>query len=224
MRPSAHLTREEEQALARRFRDHGDLAARDRLVMAHLPLGRALARRAKAGGLQREDLEQQAVLGLIRSAETFDPGRGVRFNTLARWWVRTFLDDYIVRNAQVVRPSLSGGRGSRIAGIRIVSLDQPVGGEEGSTLGDVIPDERPLPDEIVAQIIDAEAGASRVAVALAKLSARSRAVVEGRFVEGAKLRTIGDRLGVSSERVRQIEAAALKRLRQLMRRRADHGN
>jgi RNA polymerase sigma-32 factor len=217
MRDPARLSRDEEQALARRFRDHGDIAARDRLVLAHLPLGRALANRAKAGGVPREDLEQQAVLGLIRSVESFDPERGLRFNTFARWWVRAFLDRYILRNARLVRPSLGKGRGKRLAGIRVVSLDQPIGGdEEGLRLADVFADEAPLPDELAAVSIDGEVRASRIDVALASLDARSRAVVEGRFLEGARLRVIGERLGLSKERVRQIESAALKRLRELI--------
>jgi RNA polymerase sigma-32 factor len=210
------LTREEEQALARRWREHADLAARDRLVLAHLPLGRLLARRCKAHGVATDDLEQQAVLGLIRSADGFDPERGLRFGTFARWWVRTFLDDYVVRNARVVRPPLGKGRGKRLNEIRMVSFDQPAGGEEQSPLADMIPDEAPLPDEGATIAIDGETTSERLAAALAALDRRSRAVVEGRFLEGALLRVVGERLGISKERVRQIESAALKRLRQLM--------
>lgn len=211
------LTREEEQALARRWRDAHDIAARDRLVLAHLPMGKALARRCKAHGVAREDLEQQAVLGLIKSADGFDPERGLRFSTFARWWVNAFLTEYVVRNAGVVRPSLRKGRGNRLAGIRIMSLDQPVGGGEANArLADIIADEGPLPDELATLAIDGAFRASSIGVALARLDQRSRAVVEGRFVEGAQLRVVGDRLGISKERVRQIEAAALKRLRQML--------
>ena len=218
MRSCPQLTREDEQVLARRFRDHGDIDARDRLVLAHLPLGSALAKQSRAAGVPREDLEQEAVLGLIKSAESFDPDRGIRFSTFARWWVRSFLDDYIVRNARLVRPSLSRAGGNRIADAVIMSLDEPVIGDgKNSTLADIIPDDRPLPDEAASQAIDGEVIAGRVGHALVRLDARSRAVVEGRFLEGARLRVISERLGISIERVRQIEVAALKRLRRLMR-------
>lgn len=218
MRVRPQLTREEEQVLARRFRDHGDIAARDRLLLAHLPLGIAIATRSRAAGVLREDLEQQAVLGLIKSVESFDPDRGVRFSTFARWWVRCFLDAYIIRNARLVRPSLrSKGRGNRVAGITVVPLDKLVGREgDRSTLADIIPDDRPLPDEVAARAIDGEVSVGDIGVALASLDGRSRVVIEARFFEGAKLHVIGERLGVTKERVRQIEAAALKRLRRLM--------
>lgn len=216
MRAADILTRDEEQVLARRWRDERDLAARDRLVLAHLPLGRVLARRCKARGVGLDDLEQQAVLGLIKSADGFDPERGLRFGTYARWWVRTFLDDYVVRNARPVRPPLGRPRGERLSSIRTISFDQPAGGEERSQLAEIIPDDAPLPDELAAAAIDGGTTSDRLAAALAALDQRSRTVIESRFLGGAQLRVVGERLGISKERVRQIESAALKRLRELI--------
>ncbi len=93
-----------ERRLARAWLDDGDSAARDRLVRAHRPL--AVAAAARAGGRGRapdDDLVQQACLGLLKAADKFDPDRGFRFSTYARWWVRAEIQDYKIRDWSLVR-------------------------------------------------------------------------------------------------------------------------
>jgi len=103
-----------------------------------------------------------------------------------------------------------------VADARGRSLDEPVegtGGEFGS-LGDLLAD--PLSAEAYEAVIDAVAG-EQVRALLSRLTDRERDVVRGRFGfegEPEKLVDVGERLGVSAERVRQIEERALAKLRQ----------
>src|SRR3954447_7632806 len=73
----AGLSRVQSARLQRAYRLHGDLAARERLIEAYLPLARALARRFAHRGEQIEDLEQVGTLGLIKAVDRFEPALGV---------------------------------------------------------------------------------------------------------------------------------------------------
>jgi RNA polymerase primary sigma factor len=92
------------------------------------------------------------------------------------------------------------------------SLDQPIGDEEDAVLGDFVPGEGPLPDEQVEDILRSQA----VAQALLALDERQRRVLVERYgLDGSEPKTleeIGRRLGLTRERVRQIEVESLRRL------------
>jgi RNA polymerase primary sigma factor len=95
----------------------------------------------------------------------------------------------------------------------VASLDRQVGdGVDDASLGDLLGDDGPSPDELVERRIEADA----LRAALAELPARERVVVGMRYglggAEPAPLREIGQRMGLTPERVRQIESAALLRL------------
>ena len=97
------LTREEEVELAQRI-ERGDLAAKERLINSNLRLVVKFALRYAGHGLSREDLVQEAMLGLIRAAEKFDWRRGYKFSTYAVLWIK-----------QAVQRGLDNtGRGVRI--------------------------------------------------------------------------------------------------------------
>ena len=104
------LTREEEQALARRYRDEKDQDAARRLVVANLSLVVKIAlmfRRAIANAL---DLIQEGNLGLLQAVEKFDPDMGVRFTTYAAWWVKAYILKYLLDNARLVRVGTTNAR------------------------------------------------------------------------------------------------------------------
>jgi RNA polymerase sigma factor (sigma-70 family) len=66
----------------------GDRAARDELIMGHLWLVERLAQELDACPLAVEDRFSEGIFGLARAVELFDPGRGVRFSSYARHWIR----------------------------------------------------------------------------------------------------------------------------------------
>jgi RNA polymerase sigma factor (sigma-70 family) len=81
----------------------GDREARARLVAESLPLLRRLARRYRGRGVEDEDLEHDAVVGLLRALERFDPSRGTPFWAYARWWVRQSLQQALAESGRAVR-------------------------------------------------------------------------------------------------------------------------
>ncbi|WP_287368293.1 sigma-70 family RNA polymerase sigma factor, partial [Mesorhizobium sp.] len=87
-RSKPFLTREQEQALAIRWRDHRDEAALHQIVEAHRPLVLTIAKKFARSPVPSEDLIQEGNVGLMIAAKKFEPERGLRFSTYAQWWVR----------------------------------------------------------------------------------------------------------------------------------------
>jgi len=130
---TAMLAAEEERALARAWRDEGDVEARNRLVTAFTPLALSLTQRfTKARAQDDPDMVQHAYLGLMRAADGFDPDRGVRFSTYAAWWVRAELQDYRMTNWSVVRRGRSAK--ARKAFFRLGPVENALPGLPGESV------------------------------------------------------------------------------------------
>src|SRR5437879_4326003 len=97
------LTAEEEQKLARRFRDAEDLEAARELVVSHLRLVVAVARGYLGYGLPHADLIQEGNIGLMKAVKRFDPDRGVRLVSFAIHWIKAEMHEYILRNWRLVK-------------------------------------------------------------------------------------------------------------------------
>ena len=97
------LSAEEEQALARRFRDSNDLESARQLVVSHLRLVVALARGYLGYGLPHADLIQEGNIGLMKAVKRFDPDRGVRLVSFAIHWIKAEMHEYILRNWRLVK-------------------------------------------------------------------------------------------------------------------------
>lgn len=97
------LTREEEQALAVRYRDSADQEAARRLVTSNLRLVLKLAHEYRRSGQSLSDLVQEGNLGLLQSLRKFDPTRGVRLSSYASFWIRAYMLRYILNNWNLVR-------------------------------------------------------------------------------------------------------------------------
>ena len=102
-----------------------------------------------------------------------------------------------------------------------ISLNGPIGGDDQSDSaerGDFLVDDRPLPDETVGDDIDSQRRSAMLNDALSQLSERELRIVRQRRLteESATLEELGAQLGISKERVRQIESRALEKLRKLL--------
>lgn len=175
---------------------------RKALVEANQGLVISIVKKYANGYVPIEDLIQEGNLGLIVAAERFDPERGWQFSTYAVWWIR----DYVGRATRDV--TMNGGQ--------LQSLDLPVGEDGDSTLVDFIPDENAVsPCELAEENELKELVTEMVSC----LKPRERRVIELRFgLNGThehSLEETGETLGISKERVRQIEVKALGRLRKL---------
>jgi RNA polymerase sigma-32 factor len=104
------LTREEEQELARRYRDTGDREALFRLVTANLMMVVHVARSFRRAARNLLDLIQEGNIGLLQAIERFDPDVGVRLPTYAGWWVRAYMVKFLLDNVRLVRVGTTNAR------------------------------------------------------------------------------------------------------------------
>jgi RNA polymerase primary sigma factor len=96
------LTREEENALARKIKDTGDQGATEHLVTANLRLVVKVARAFVRSGRDIGDLIAEGNLGLIIAAKRFDPDFGTRFSSYAVPWIKQSIMRYLCTHAQIV--------------------------------------------------------------------------------------------------------------------------
>ncbi|HEX8824689.1 MAG TPA: RNA polymerase factor sigma-32 [Archangium sp.] len=96
------LTQPEEQALARRFRQ-GDLAAGHQLVTSNLRFVVKVAYEYRSYGFKMSDLIQEANIGLMKAVQKFDPDKGIRLISYAVWWIRAYLQNYILKSWSLVK-------------------------------------------------------------------------------------------------------------------------
>jgi len=97
------LSREEEVALAIRFRSDGDLEAARELVLSHLRFVVHIARGYLGYGLPMGDLVQEGNVGLMKAVKRFDPNVGVRLVSFAVHWIRAEIHEYVLRNWRLVK-------------------------------------------------------------------------------------------------------------------------
>ena len=97
------LTVEEEQELAIRLREDGDLDAARQLVVAHLRFVVHIASGYQGYGLPMADLIQEGNVGLMKAVKRFDPTVGVRLVTFAVHWIRAEIHEFILRNWRLVK-------------------------------------------------------------------------------------------------------------------------
>ena len=97
------LSAEEEYALAKSFRDNGDLEAARLLVLSHLRFVAKIARGYSGYGLPQADLIQEGGIGLMKAVKRFDPDVGVRLIAFAVHWIRAEIHEYVLRNWKIVK-------------------------------------------------------------------------------------------------------------------------
>ena len=97
------LSREDERALAERFRSQEDLQAARELVLSHLRFVVHIARGYSGYGLPMGDLIQEGNVGLMKAVKRFDPGLNVRLVSFAVHWIRAEIHEYVLRNWRLVK-------------------------------------------------------------------------------------------------------------------------
>lgn len=97
------LTREQEQELATRYRETGDKRAAEMLVTSNLRFVVKVAAEYSKFGARLIDLIQEGNVGLMHAVREFNPYKGVRLITYAVWWIRGYIQDYLMRQYSMVR-------------------------------------------------------------------------------------------------------------------------
>jgi len=252
------LSREDEQSLARRFRDQGDLDAARELVMAHLRFVVHIAKGYTGYGLPLADLIQEGNVGLMKAVKRFDPDYDVRLVSFAVHWIRAEIHEFVLKNWRIVKVATTKAQRKLFFNLRkakrslswltaeetaAVAKDLGVSPQEVSEMEqrlhsrdaifDPAPDADedstfapaaylPSPDADPARIVEKadwnDDATERMIDALDTLDDRSRRILEQRWLSEKKLtlHELADEYGVSAERIRQIEANAIKKLRTAM--------
>ncbi len=253
------LTAEDEQALARRYREEEDLDAARELVHSHLRFVVHVARGYNGYGLQIGDLIQEGNIGLMKAVKRFDPDQGVRLVSFAVHWIRAEMHEFILKNWRIVKVATTKAQRklffnlrkskSRLGWmnaeeVRLVAKDLNVSEREvlemesrlsGRDIGFDAPsdeDDDHAPPSPAAYLRAADEDPSQsyeredeednqlalLREGLAGLDARSRDIIKRRWLDADSkitLQELADEYGVSAERIRQIEANALKKMRGL---------
>lgn len=97
------LTEEEEKKYSIKFAETGDKEAARMLIQSHLRLVVKMAGKFKNYGLPMTDLVAEGNLGLIHAVKKFDPQKGFRLSTYAMWWIRAYIQEYILRSWSMVK-------------------------------------------------------------------------------------------------------------------------
>ena len=249
------LTKEDEQALARRFREDEDLEAARELVMAHLRFVVHIAKGYTGYGLPISDLIQEGNVGLMKAVKRFDPDFDVRLVSFAVHWIRAEIHEFVLRNWRIVKVATTKAQRKLFFNLRkskkrlawlsqaeteAVAKDLGVSPKEVNEmerrltardpgfdpLPDVHDDDRAFspaaylrspeadPSVLVEKSDWHDDATSRMREALTTLDDRSRHILESRWLTEDKqtLHELADQYGVSAERIRQIEASAIKKL------------
>lgn len=253
------LEREHELELARRWRDKGDEKALHEMVRSYTRLVVAMASKFRNYGLPLGDLIQEGNIGLMQAASRFEPEREIRFSTYATWWIRSAMQDYVLRNWSIVRTGTTAAQKSLFFNLRRLrskieynaereglgeegrasiakeldvsvkdvtemegrlsgsdhSLNARIGEDGEDEWQSFLADDRPNPEEIVIGMKDAQTRSKWLKQALAELSDREQTIIMERHLgqESVTLEDLGRELGVSKERVRQLEQRAMSKLR-----------
>jgi len=223
------LSPAEEKTLAIRYYEKGSLGDAHKLVTSNLRYVVKVARDYRKYGCRLADLIQEGNIGLMAALKKFNPYKGFRFITYATWWIRSYIQDYIVKTVGLVKrgtravkkalfyknPVLTAGESNSLAGglAKDLSLNAVIG-EETTTHQDMLASHAPGQEDIVAEAETQTLAKKEIGTALKTLNDNERLVITDRVMadEPASLKTLGMRLGLSRERVRQIESEALKKL------------
>ncbi len=97
------LTPEEEFDLARRYREQNDINAAHKLITSNLRFVVKVALEYKSYGVKLLDLIQEGNIGLMMAVKKFDPYKGNRFISYAIWWIRAFIQNFIIKTWSLVK-------------------------------------------------------------------------------------------------------------------------
>jgi RNA polymerase sigma-32 factor len=252
------LSREMEHDLALAWCEERDEKALHQLVCSYTRLVVSIALRYRRYGIPLSDLIQEGSIGLLEAADRFHPNRNVRFSAYAKWWIRAYVQSFVLRNWSIVRTGTTSAQKNLFFSLNRVkqslgeistdsvpedmqkkiaealkvtirdvdfmekrlanhdfSLSSPTSAEGGPDWQDLLCDEGPTPEEHSMNNHQERLHQDWVYNALQCLNPREYHIIcNRRLTETPQtLESLGKELKITKERVRQLEARALRKMR-----------
>jgi RNA polymerase sigma-32 factor len=248
------LSRKEETELAIRYRDEQDAKAGQILITSNLRFVIKVALGYRNYGVRLMDLIQEGNIGLMKAVERYDPDKGYRMISYAIWWIRAYIQNYIIRSWSLVKIGTtqaqrklfyrisdlpealdSDDRQENVAKLALkinvtenevvdmaarlkahdLSLDDLIGDRSRDSFADTLKDNAPDQEEILSELEEREDLREWADHALESLNPREKYIVEKRILseDPVTLKELGKHFGITRERARQIERAALEKLK-----------
>ena len=255
------LSREEEYELAMKYKKDGDLDAARKLVSSNLKFVVKVANEYKNYGFNTMDIIQEGNIGLMHAVKGFDPTKGYRIISYAVWWIRAYIQNYIIKSWSLVKVGTTQdqrklfyklrstknqmelGDGNLSAedykeladklnvsdqaviemdkrmGSKDLSLDAEIKGDTDLSHMDFLADDEENQEDLITKTQQEEIFKSGMKDALKTLKERERFIIENRILSDKPLtlEELGTKYKISRERVRQIENAALKKMKTVLK-------
>ncbi len=257
------LTFEEEQKYGERFQKTGDKEAAKMLIQSHLRLVVKIASKFRTYGLPIVDLVSEGNVGLIQAVKKFDPSKGFRFSTYAMWWIKAYIQEYILRSWSMVKIGTTVAQKKLFFNLRKIkkrleanetgnllpeqitriahdlnvsegevvdmnarmqnsdgSLNQVIGDEEdGVEVGDKLASPMVSQEQMAINNQEKSRQVTLLKEALSLLNDREKDIVLKRQLSDnpPTLDDLSKIYKVSKERVRQIEAGALEKIKKFIK-------
>ena len=117
------LSRQEEKCLAERWVFKEDKKSMHKIIRAYSKLVIAFAMKFKNYGLPINDLVQEGHIGLMQAIAKFEPEREIRFSTYSSWWIRSSIQDYVLKNWSIVRTGTTASQKALFFSLRRLKLE-----------------------------------------------------------------------------------------------------
>ena len=260
------LTLEEEKEYGEKFQKTGDKNAAKMLIQSHLRLVVKIASKFRSYGLPVVDLVSEGNVGLIQAVKKFDPSKGFRFSTYAMWWIKSYMQEHILKSWSLVKIGTTAAQKKLFFNLRKIkkrlktnetgnllpsdiktiahdlnvserevvdmnarlqnsdsSLNQAIGynsdGDDGAEMGDKIAS--PIINQEQIAINNQEKFRHEILLkqAIEQLNEREKDIILKRQLEEnpPTLDDLSKVYNVSKERVRQIEATALEKMKKFIK-------
>ncbi len=253
------LTPEEEYEYGSKYQKNGDQQAAKMLVQSHLRLVVKIAAKFRNYGFPAIDLVSEGNLGLIQAVKKFNPQKGFRFSTYAMWWIKAYIQEYVIRSWSLVKIGTTVAQKKLFFNLRKIkkkisaadegglssehietisqdlnvskqevidmnsrlqnsdsSLNQIIGDEEdGVEIIDNLVSHHENQEEILIENQEKSRNEALLKSALTKLNPREKEIIYQRQLSEnpATLEELSQIYKISRERIRQIEAGAIAKIK-----------
>ncbi len=262
------LEPDEEYMLAKRWQEHQDPKAAEKLITAHLRLVAKIANGYRGYGLPVVDLIAEGNIGLMQALRKFDPEKGFRFSTYAMWWIRANIQEYILHSWSLVKIGTTAAQKKLFFNLRRLksemqerdelylsaevikdiaselnvseseviemskrlsgpdqSLNAPLKEEGLEEWQDWLVDESSAHESKILDVDESKKKSALLETALKSLNERESYIIQERRLKEppSTLEALSETLGISRERVRQIEIRAFEKLQKAVKTAAIQG-